>query len=105
MSDIYAPGYINSILDEWDKRDKEAWEIIRQGPKLRARIAQLEAALVEATARIGWYEEPGSPPTTFDGQFIAWEDLRSTAQELYTAEARTKLEELGLLTKLQNGAK
>jgi len=67
-------------------------------------IAQLEAALVEATARLGWYEEPGSPPTTFDGQFITWEDLRSTAQELYTAEARTKLEELGILTKLQNGA-
>ena len=81
------------------------WEIEREvNEGLRARIAQLEAALVEKQARLGWYEEAGMPPVTFDGEFIYWEDTTDHTKATYTAHAVRQLEELGLLTKLQNGA-
>lgn len=74
---------------------------LRQAEK---RIAQLEVALVERQARLEWYEEDGRPPVTFDGEFIRWEQAILLSRKNCTADARRKLEELGLLTKLQNGA-
>jgi len=87
---------------ELERKSNEAARVLL-GTAVK-RIAQLEAALVEKQARLGWYEEAGMPPVTFDGEFIYWEDTTDHTKATYTAHAVRQLEELGLLTKLQNGA-
>jgi hypothetical protein len=85
---------------ELERKSNEAARVLL-GTAIK-RIAQLEAALVEERAAGQYY--------AWDDEWIlygcGWEGKREGASgQAWRNKARTELEESGILTKLQNGAK